>query len=316
MKLLVSDLEGYKSYISREFFFVMTDLMTKYGWRQIDPWRLWDGSKTIKNQLLNEFGELPEAILFWESFDLVSEKAGQIRRLECNKYIFSDDLHWWDEEMRKAKLTSFALCNTVLSTYGYTWKDYYPEISTKRVEWVPHSASPDFMLPYNPQPKNSIFLSGAITIHYPLRQQMKLLQETQCYPIVHHCHPGYHSQYDYDNDKDVGRGYAELINKHRAGFTDSLIYKYVVAKYFEIPATGTLLLADDRVSAPLSKLGLMENSHYLPVSGDNLEERIRYVLDEDNHPELDEIRRRGQELIWEKHKTSDRARQINEVCRV
>ena len=145
---------------------------------------------------------------------------------------------------------------------------------------------------------------------------MKVLQEHSSYSIAYHCHPGYYCGYDYEKNEDIGRGYAQKINRHRAGFTDSLIYKYVVAKYFEIPATGALLFADDAVSGPLRELGFMENRHYLSVSKENLEERIQYVLDGRNHEELDEIRRRGQKLVWERHKTSDRARQINEECSV
>jgi hypothetical protein len=89
----------------------------------------------------------------------------------------------------------------------------------------------------------------------------------------------------------------------------------VIAKYFEIPATGALLLADDAVAGPLKELGLIEYRHYLPVSCNDLEEKVHYVLDEKNHEELDEVRKLGQELIWERHKTSDRARMIDEICR-
>jgi hypothetical protein len=143
---------------------------------------------------------------------------------------------------------------------------------------------------------------------------MKLLHEQGSYAIAYHQHPGYQRSYDYDTDEEVGRGYAETIYKYRAAFTDCAIQKYVVAKYFEIPATGALLLADDAVGPQLRELGFIGNEHYLPASEDNLEERIRYVLDEGNHEELDEVRRRGQRLVWERHKTSDRARQIDAAC--
>lgn len=219
--------------------------------------------------------------------------------------------------MRQRKLVSFALCETILSTYGYIWSKFYPEFcGVKKVVWVPHSASPDFLLRYNQHPENSIFLSGAMTVHYPLRREMKILQEHSSYSIAYHCHPGYYCGYDYEKNEDIGSGYAEKINRHRTGFTDSLIYKYVVAKYFEIPATGALLFADDAVSGPLKELGFIENRHYLPVSKENLEERVQYILDKRNHEELDEIRRNGQELVRERHKTSDRARQIDEECGV
>jgi hypothetical protein len=137
----------------------------------------------------------------------------------------------------------------------------------------------------------------------------------QSYSIKSHTHPGYHVGYDYTTNPNIGRGYAETINRHRIGFTDCLTFKYVVAKYFEIPAAGALLLAEDAVKEPLKQLGFVENIHYVPVSKENLEERVRYVLDEKNLAELDQVRQRAHDLVWERHTTSHRAGQINEACR-
>ena len=315
MKLIVSQLAALRSYVSREFYYVMTDLMTDYNWRQVETSRLWNGPGTIRATLLNEFGELPEIILFWEGYKFLAAHEADICRLECHKFILADDLHCWNEEMRQTKLLGFALCERVLSTYAYVCHDFYPELSgVEKVVWIPHSASPDFMLPYNHHPKNSIVLSGALSRHYPLRRQMKMLHAQGSYAITYLPHPGYHCGYNYESSEDIGRAYAKTINRHRAGFTDSAKYRYVVAKYFEIPATGALLLADAAVSGPLKELGFIENQHYVSVFKENLEERIQYVLDEGNHEELDEIRKKGHELVWERHKTGDRARQIDELC--
>lgn len=315
MKLIVSYLNALRRYVTREFYYVMTDLVTNYGWKHIEPHELFSGSGPAKDRLFREFGELPETILFWESYETLSEHAEDIYRLGCRTLaVMTDDLHWWNEGMRRMRTVSFALCDTVLSPYAYAWREFYPEFNGfKKVVWTPHSTSPDFMLSWNRHPANSIFLSGAINRGYPLRLQMKELHSRRSYRIAYQCHPGYHCGYDYAQNRDVGRAYAETINKHRAGFTDSGVHKYVVAKYFEIPATGALLLADDSVSGPLKALGFIENKHYVPVSTENLEERIQYVLDERNHEELDDIRRRGQELVLERHKASDRAREIDRV---
>ena len=315
MKLVVTHLEALSRYISREFYYIITDLITTYGWKQIDTYQLWTGPGTIKRTLVDEFGELPETILFWEGYDCLEAQRDDICSLDCNKYIFADDLHWWTDQMRPNRLVCFALFDTILATCAYVWDDFYPEFcGSKKLVWIPHSASPDFMVPYNPHAENSILMSGTISPSSPLRPRMKLLHEQGSYAIAYQDHPGYQRYYDYDKDEEVGRGYAEKINKYRVGFTDCHIQKYVVAKYFEIPATGALLFADNTVGRQLRELGFLENEHYLPVSEANLEERIQYVLNERNHEELDEIRRRGQELVWERHKTSDRARQIDEVC--
>jgi glycosyl transferase family 1 len=315
MNLIVSHLEALRTYVTREFYYVMAELMSTYGWKHIETSRLWLGAGTIRDKLLREFGELPETILFWESYEFLEAHASEINRLDFHKCFMTDDLHWWDLSLKRIKSISFALCDTVLATYAYIWNSFYPEFCrTKRLAWIPHSASPDFMLQYNECPENSILLSGALTRHYPLRQQMMNLFTQHSYRIAYHHHPGYHCGYDYAHNEDIGRGYARKINSYRAGFTDSLIYNYLVAKHFEIPATGALLLADNAVGGWLGKLGFIEYKHYVPVSKQDLAEKIQYVLDERNHDELDEIRRRGQQLVWERHKTADRAKAIHTAC--
>ncbi|HYV14381.1 MAG TPA: glycosyltransferase [Pyrinomonadaceae bacterium] len=315
MKLLVSELEVLRTYVSREFYHVMRALITDFNWRHVETRELWNGSQSIRDTLLHHCDELPEVILFWEGYELLTARALEIQRLPCRKAILADDLHWWDVAMRSRKTVGFALCETVISTVGYAWNKLYPEFAgTKKIVWVPHSASPDFRVPYNPSPVNAIFVSGAAGNYYPLRDRVTELSQAGAYAIVRHDHPGYDTGYDYDQNEAVGRGYAMKINSYRAAFTDSSRFHYVLAKYFEIPATGALLVADDSVSGPLRQLGFVENEHYVAVSADNLEEKIRFVLDERNHDELDQLRRRGQELVWERHKSSDRARQIDAAC--
>jgi len=315
MKLIVSELEALRTYVSREFYHVMTGLITHFNWRHVEMRELWDASGRISDKVLHHFHELPEVILFWECYELLFTRALELQRLPCRKVVLADDLHWWDAGMRARKTVGFALCDTVLSTVGYLWDRLYPEFAnTKRVVWVPHSASPDFMIPYNPNPENSILVSGAAGIYYPLREQLKALQAQASYSLVFHPHPGYYTGYDYENDESIGRGFARKINHYRAAFTDSSIFNYVVAKYFEIPATGSLLIADDTVKSQLAQLGFVENQHYLPVSAENLEESIAFVLDANNHDEIDQIRSRAQQLVWERHKTIDRARQIDAAC--
>ncbi len=56
--------------------------------------------------------------------------------------------------------------------------------------------------------------------------------------------------------------------------------------------------------------------HVIPnvLSSEDMEEKIEYVLDKRNHPELDRVRKRGQALVWDTHMTADRAKLIDDAC--
>jgi len=317
MKLIIFELKDRGRYTSRELAYIMRDLINNYGWSHIETDELYYSSGSLKSLLLTKFAELPEVILFWEGYHLLKARKREIDSLDCGKYFLCDDLNGQDGHSEQDMREAFSMFNTILSTVEYVFDQFYPELfKTKRVVWVPHSASPDFLLPYNEHPENALLLSGSVYDHYPLRMRVRALYDRGSYPIVIHRHPGHRFDFDYETDSSVGRGYAKKINAYRAAFTDSSRYGYAVAKYFEIPATGSLLLADRAISGPLRRIGFIEGVHYIGVSNEDLEEKIEYVLDENNHNELDEIRRNGQELVWQRHKTSDRARLIDEICTV
>jgi hypothetical protein len=315
MNLIVSELGVIKSYVSRTVYYIMADLIRVYGWKHFETFDLWREPGSLKTKLLRRFGELPKVILFWGGYELLSAHEADLGTLESRKCAFVDDLHSWDELTKYRKHKGLSMCDLILGSCAYALGDFYPDLAqAKEVVWIPNSASPDFMLDYNEHPIDAILLSGAIHPVYPLRCKMKSLYDLQAYPIVFHPHPGYRCGYDYNIDPRVGRGYATKINWLRAAFADCSKYKYVVKKYFEIPATGSLLLADGGVSEQMAKLGFVEGVHYIAASSENLEEMIRYVLSERNRSEIDAIRRRGQELVLNRHKTADRARMIDEVC--
>jgi hypothetical protein len=318
MKLIVSPLRVLDHYISREFAYVIRELIEAYGWNHVETAALRADPRRLSEILRADFGEVPGVVLFWESYGLVCDRAAQIEELDCLKVVFADDLHRGTNQdtYRYSQLLAYMLCDVVLSTYAYRVHDFFPEARNfAEVVWVPHAASPDFLLPFNEDAEDAIVLSGALSRAYPMRQTMKEIHDRGCYRIRHHPHPGYHTNYDHGHDHTVGPGYARVIGKYRVAFTDCLIHRYVVAKHFEIPAVGALLLADRAVVAPLDRLGFAADDHYVAASAEDLEEKIRYVLADSNRRKIDDMRRRAWSLVRQSHTTSDRARLIDDVCR-
>jgi len=302
-------------YISREFYYTMTELIDVYGWKQIDTQELWDEPGSFASRLERRFGEMPSVVLFWESYGFVISVLSELRKLRPLTCIFADDLHWTSDTMRSQKLVSYLYSDVILAACEPVFDQFYPGLRrTKKIVWTPHAASPDFFLPFHENPPTAILLSGKIHAVYPLRKKMWTLYESGKYPIDVLEHPGYHCEYDYQSDSAVGARYAREIHSRLCGFTCSLKYHYIVAKFFEIPATGSLLLADASVSEQLLKLGFFEYEHYVPVHGDQLEAGIEFVLDSENRGIVDRIRRAGQQLVLERHTTRDRARLIDRAC--
>jgi hypothetical protein len=69
MKLIVSELEVLRTYVSREFYHVMRALITDFNWRHVETRELWNASENLRDTLLRHYDELPEVILFWEGYD-------------------------------------------------------------------------------------------------------------------------------------------------------------------------------------------------------------------------------------------------------
>jgi hypothetical protein len=266
----------------------------------------------MREKIARYCGEFPEVILFWGGEGFLCEHDREVEKLPASRWFVSDDLH--HHGARDMREKAFMLCDTLLATYAYRVAEYFPRVAeARRMVWLPHSASPDFALPFNPRARNELFLSGAICQAYPMRQRLNGLMESGFPGIVRQPHPGYHCEYEYGNDRQVGRAFARRMWEHRAAFTDCTRFQYAVAKHFEIPAMGALLVADRAIEGPLEELGFVSGFHYLSVSDENLEDRVSYLLREEHHAELDQIRRNGQRLVFERHRTSHRARLIGEL---
>jgi hypothetical protein len=315
VKLIISELAIRGHYVTREAYHVMRELIDRYGWIHMETHDLACQPHSLRERMRERCGALPDVVLFWESYDLVTSAFLQLFNANFRVALYCEDLHWFHAGMQATKMLALAVPDLILASYAPVFERFFPAVAAaKRVVWVPHAASPEFMLPLNESAENVIFLSGRINDCYPLRERLKALTNEPEFHIALHPHPGYQCDHNHESSDDVGAGYARRINASRAAFTDASKFNYLLAKFFEIPATGSLLLGDAAVEQELSELGFRGQVHYIPVSDSTLENELRHILDVKNHAELDEIRKRGQHLIWERHKTSDRAKLIDDVC--
>jgi hypothetical protein len=107
-----------------------------------------------------------------------------------------------------------------------------------------HAASRQFFQVEKPRsPKEQVLISGALLQRfYPLRSKgVQLMQKNKSNLFSLLKHPGYHQRFS--NSSEVLRRYAENISAYRiamSGGGQNTARPYVLAKNFEIPATGTV----------------------------------------------------------------------------
>jgi len=310
-KLFISSLEALRRYVSREMFHTACVLVADYGWDVIDGYSLPQDPDGLPEMLHRRFGIVHDVVLFREMYDALVYHAPALTSAGARIYVITDDLHKRFEGMSEA----LQLATGVLSPYAPWISAFVPDVDEARVTWVPHAAGPDFQLPVAEEPARAIFVSGNMNRYfYPLRVMMLELASQRPEIARIHDHPGYESTFDYNADKRVGRGYAEAMRECLAAFTDASRFNYIVAKHFEIPATGALLVAERAAAPQLAALGFIDGEHYVSADSGDLREVVEYVLDDRNRPEIDAIRRAGHELVHRRHTTRVRAQQIDTVC--
>ena len=167
--------------------------------------------------------------------------------------------------------------------------------------------------------KGKLLISGATAAgYYPLRQHAKnLMQQETSLPIEVRPHPGY------DPIRDAKREsteYSQNINNYKlalagtAPFPEKTPGPYLIAKHFEIPASGTAMITDEIIAPYLASLGFEENKHYITATVENLKDKVLFWLADENQDQLLKITRAGQALVKQHHTIKIRASTFDKIA--
>jgi uncharacterized membrane protein YcgQ (UPF0703/DUF1980 family) len=86
-------------------------------------------------------------------------------------------------------------------------------------------------------------------------------------------------------------------------------FNYVLAKYLEIPAVGSLLIANE--TNDLKKIGFIAGEHYVSITKENALETIYECLD--NPDKYIEIRKNGMGFVRRNHSINNRFEQLKNI---
>jgi len=101
--------------------------------------------------------------------------------------------------------------------------------------------------------------------------------------------------------------FQQLIINSRICMTDGGAYEFMIRKFFEIPASGSLLLA--RPCAGFADLGFVDGVSAIIIDEDKPVEQVLSLLEDPDRIQL--IASCGQRLVWTRHSIQARASQLN-----
>jgi len=243
----------------------------------------WGRSTTFRGAL-----DLPPRIRLFGLWDDIHQGPAGTRRLSRDRWTLT---------------RFFRRCDTVFCTYRAPFLSWYPRHAAKLVHLPFFFSADDFQdLTPNPAPLPKCLLSGAMGRFYPLRNAAARHPDVVVMP-----HPGYAG----DAAGAFGSTYARTLWQYRCGITCAATIGYTVAKYLEIPAAGSLLLASDAPDLP--ELGHEAGHTFVRVDERNFGTVLADVL---ARPEgYEEIRQAGHALVRARHSDLDRAEALERILR-
>ena len=237
------------------------------------------------------------------------QKLGQVTHF----LYWVDDVHYMRYSMYEIKHQTYSLpyLNLVGPGACHHLHTFYSDIDfTNRTFWVPHGVSERFRIKLNESAFPKVLLTGKTGAFYPYRGQAHKLMRSGNRNIAQLKHPGYNNKLSTSFYTD----YVSKVTEYSTGLTSSLILHYVVAKVFEIPAMGQLLLINHEIEPLLNALCLYPNIHFLSYSKKSMSSVIQRAVHKNFASQNLRIRRAAQSVVIEMHTTEARAQLVTQIA--
>jgi len=221
---------------------------------------------------------------------------------------YVQDIYLWSayfqdsKEYKEQLFRMFDRYDLILSPLDEKFREWYPEYVDKFF-YFPQFFAPHKrygVLGFNKRPKMRCLLSGNMDPNvYPLRGFLARHRDKAMLDCRY-------SRYRVEDR------YAQMLHSYFCCVATSSIFNLVVKKYFEIPATGSLLLAN-RVP-DLDKLSFVPYKHYIPIAMDGAESAVLQIRRALNKPEhYEHIRRKGAKFVRTIHSVRNRFDQLKQI---
>jgi len=260
-----------------------------------------------------ELEELNYVIFYPRQAKLIdTEKKiyNDIINIPKKKIIFIDDVH--SKYHVSIDINYLNKFDIKLMFYKYLQKKFLPELESSKIISNRHYIHDNFVHSVN-NPRNiKISILGHFR-HQTYKTRKYIMNNSNLInDKLINCNISV-----FRKSVNVNKYYNILHNSYASIATtgDNLEFycPYLVAKYFEIPGCGALLLAHvlPELEEEMKDCGFIENVNYIKFTNiEDLIEKCNYVFKPENKEEIERIRLNGYNLIINNHLISHRQKQI------
>lgn len=250
----------------------------------------------LRSFLENRYNTIPQYYITFYGIGSLEPIIDELSEL-LKVVLINDDIHH-AIRVAKPRIAVYKKAYLSLATYGYQLNRWHlPNV--KNNFFFPHSAK--WVIDINPNPINKILLSGSLTSIYVDRIYVKNLND----PNVDY--------YPKTPKGFFGKDFYTYIGKFIAAFVETT-RDYILAKTFEICASGSLLLCmNPNLIREFEQLGFVDNKNYISCTRENIKEKISFICDPVNKSKVNEIRIAGNDLIRLRHTSEMRYQTFKKI---
>ena len=215
------------------------------------------------------------------------------------------------KERKDVRKAIFERSDLILSCGYSEFEKDYPQFMNKMIFFPKNFGfvSRFRNIKFNKNPKMKCLLPGSLGLSiYPLRNYIKKHNEKKTIDFGEKI-PKKNRKRGTSPWQYAGGNYIKWLNSYFCCVTSSSIFNYVVGKYFEIPATGSLLLANETEDS--KRAGFIPYEHFIPVTKKNAISQIEKCLRDPK--KFNKIRKAGMRFVKENHSVGNRFEQLKKI---
>ncbi|MEW5595824.1 glycosyltransferase [Peribacillus frigoritolerans] len=288
--------KDYSKHLERNPFYLSQELS------KVTELFIWHQPGNIQT-ILSQIAFTPDFILLNDMTEIRCPKITGLTSTKIPIGIVVYDIHHFRNERKQ-----FIIENNIKHIFSIcrdAFHKWYPEFVNK-MRWLPHFVNTNIFKEYGLKKEIDLLMLGMVRKdYYPFRTF--IFETFKDKPgFVYKRHPGYLKNTDLQKNVLSGVEYAKEINRAKIFITCDSVFHYPLIKYYEVLASGTLLLAP--TSKELEDLGFLPGIHFVPINYEDVKIKAEYYLLHEE--ERKKITQAGYKFVREKHSATHRALQL------